>query len=314
MRCNRVLLFATMISLVMLSQVRAGVVFSYTGSLQEYIVPTTGVYYISAAGAEGGHGYAGVAGLGAVLSGEYALTAGTKLEIIVGGQGTPPEIQNSNAEGGGGGGSFVYITGALQPIIVAGGGGGGGVYGELYGGVSGGQITTEGATGLGPNGGAGGTGGNGGSGGTFSQGQNGGGGAGWLSNGTAGVYGFGASGGGGFGPPTFAGGAAGGIVSGGGGFGGGGGAGNSSGGGGGGYSGGGGAGAYGVGGGGGGSYLDASFTNTILTASTHSGNGVVEIRLLSESTPVPEPSTFAVILGTGLVVFSCRRRWTRRTT
>ena len=83
---------------------------------------------------------------------------------------------------------------------------------------------------------------------------------------------------------------------GGGGYGGGGGSGFNGGGGGGGFSGGGGgeAESNGFGGGGGGSYLTSLFTNPILTAGAHSGDGSISINLLPPA--VPEPSTWAMTL------------------
>jgi hypothetical protein len=103
---------------------RADFVFDYTGSLQTYTVSATGTYTITVAGAEGGYAFTGAGtnpGNGAVLAGQISLTAGTVLEILVGGQGGYGSgISNS---GGGGGGSFVYIQNASTPLIVAGGGG-----------------------------------------------------------------------------------------------------------------------------------------------------------------------------------------------
>ena len=83
------------------SGVRADI-YNFTGSLQSYTAQTTGVYHITVSGAQGGLGNAGISGLGASLSGDVTLTAGTVLEIVVGGQG--PIILEANGEGGGGGG------------------------------------------------------------------------------------------------------------------------------------------------------------------------------------------------------------------
>jgi hypothetical protein len=89
------------------------VVFSYTGGIQNYIVPTTGVYDIQAWGAQGGSGTTAsdIGGYGAYLSALFDLTAGTDLEIVVGGAGLTGDFDGTFG-GGGGGGSFVY-TGAI---------------------------------------------------------------------------------------------------------------------------------------------------------------------------------------------------------
>jgi hypothetical protein len=277
--------------------------FSYSGSVVTYKITTTGVYDITAAGAQGGNslsGGSGVGGLGASIGGDVALTAGTQLDIVVGGQGNI----SGNYGGGGGGGSFVYEIGALQPLIVAGGGGGSGWFNN-HGGS--GQTTTSGDNGNGPGDGTqgvGGANGSGGGAGTIND-FNGGGGAGWSSNGGGTASSF--NGGGGFGPTTFAGGAGGPAASPppDGGFGGGGGGGNEGGGGGGGYSGGGGGSGNGnYGGGGGGSYYDPSFTNLSLTAAANSGNGVVTIDLIAATVPLPTP------LAGSLVGFAALFAWT----
>ena len=212
--------------------------YAFTGSAQFVTVATTGEYDIVAFGAQGG-GSAGsgsfsaeAGGLGAEIGGDVELTAGEKLEIIVGGVGGAA----STHPGGGGGGSFVLanVGGTYTPLIIAGGGGGSG--GPAYKAVNGGGGLTSRGNGQGGYGGSG-------------VAVGGAGGAGVKSNGQSGdgIGGFNRTGNyaGGTGPGTS------------GGFGGGG-SGNSSygGGGGGGYSGGfGGNGAHGGGyGGGGGSY------------------------------------------------------------
>ena len=143
--------------------------FSYTGSLQTFTVTTTGVYLLSAAGAQGGKGDTS-GGDGALLSGDFDLTSGTVLDIVVGGQGGSHSLD----AGGGGGGTFIYIKGTNTLLLAAGGGGGGGFD------TSGlpGQTTTSGQNAV--HGGNGGTGGSGGQGGGTS-GAAGGGGEGIIS-------------------------------------------------------------------------------------------------------------------------------------
>ncbi|MEI6882064.1 MAG: glycine-rich protein, partial [Bacteroidota bacterium] len=99
----------------------AGQVTINTQGIQEWIVPTTGLYTILANGAQGG----GNGGLGARMQGQFSLTAGQKLFIVVGQQGNGPA--DGGACGGGGGsyvstGNSTYTTSTA--LIVAGGGGG----------------------------------------------------------------------------------------------------------------------------------------------------------------------------------------------
>ena len=89
-----------------------------TGELQEYIVKRTGTYHIEAAGASGGLGscanvYGISAGQGALLGGDFELTKGDELVILVGQQGSNSSYTNLedyseyNVSGGGGGATFV---------------------------------------------------------------------------------------------------------------------------------------------------------------------------------------------------------------
>lgn len=255
--------------------------FFYTGGFQTYLVPTTGIYTISAWGAQGGNG----GGLGAEMSGDFSLTAGQTISIAVGGMGESPGAYTG---GGGGGGTFITV-GSLALLVA---GGGGGIYGTNP------PQTGASASNSGSSGGLGGT--------TDSNGGAGGGGGGFSSNGGNGADGrFSA---GGFGGSSFGNGLAGGSGSGGngsGGFGGGGGAGGSSGGGGGGgYNGGAGAnsmvGSYaGFGGG----SVDNGIS-LIANSAVRSGDGFAQI------TPqgIPEPSTFALAALGGIALVTIARR------
>lgn len=267
--------------------------FVYTGSVQSFVVTQNGLYDLVAAGAQGG----GInAGLGARVSGRLALTSGTTLYVVVGGQGTDiggPVVK----AGGGGGGTFIYKN-LSTPLVVAGGGSGhaftvAGNNGVV--GTRGGDATCiSGGVSFG---GTGGSDGNGGGGCALGAG----GGGGFLSNGGAGNdSGTGGAGG----PGGFVGGANGG------GFGGGGGARISSisGGGGGGYSGGGGGGGL-QSGGGGGSFLAASATNRFLESPRNLFNGSATIDLFSVTGGVPEPSSWAMLItGFGGIGTMLRRR------
>ena len=93
-------------------------------------MPSTGTYRITAAGSAGGtqfyqSDYPG--GMGASMSGEFSLTQGTVLKILVGQKGEDTRDHNQdNAAPGGGGGSFIWISASNSLLIAAGGGGGGG--------------------------------------------------------------------------------------------------------------------------------------------------------------------------------------------
>ena len=246
--------------------------FNYTGSLQTYTVPV-GVtsIHIDASGAQGGSANitcVGTGGLGARMQGDFSVTPGEVLSILVGEQG-----HTNGQDGGGGGGSFVVRTGNIA-LLVAGGGGGGtnnvNSCGVNLNGINA-SITTSGTNSA--NGTvAGGTLGNGGG----ASGGAGGGGGGFNTNGTAGsgyANGNGKSylngGAGGTGLDNdfggYGGGGAGWFTGG-------------NGGGGGGYSGGGTDGAFPYsGGGGGGSYNQG--TNPINTAGFQAGNGRVIISI-----------------------------------
>jgi hypothetical protein len=142
----------------------ATTVFSYSGKLQTFTVPTTGTYDIVAEGAQGGFSDSeSVPGKGAEVGGEFQLTAGEMLSIVAGGQG-----QQANFSGGGSGGSFVYPATALgQPLLAAGGGGGAGAIVAPGGDGQAGTAGSNAANGLSgaPLGGLGGTNGTGGGGG-----------------------------------------------------------------------------------------------------------------------------------------------------
>jgi collagen type I/II/III/V/XI/XXIV/XXVII alpha len=249
--------------------------FTYQGAvIQTETITTSGTYDIVADGAQGG-GTAG--GNGAEIGGEFVLTAGEVIEIVVGGAGS-----GGGSGSGGGGGTFVIETfdgtnAVHTPLVIAGGGGGAAYTGA---GGAGGTTGTSGTNGYGSGGGIGGSGGNGGAGGGVGGGGGGGysggdGGSG-TSGGSSGTAGAGSNG------STYTGGNGGAP----GGFGGGGGGGYNGGGGGGGF--GGGGGGYGAngstdgsgdGGGGGGGSFDAG-TNQVLVAGENAGNGMVTITML----------------------------------
>jgi len=242
-----------------------------TNGIQFWTVPTTGVYSIEATGAQG---YGPFGGRGARIKGDFSLTAGDVLKIVVGQEGVAFSGAGTNQYGGGGG-SFVTDN-TNTPYVVAGGGGGNWV--TSFNATVDASITTSGNAGVsGAGAAAGGTAGQGG--GSFSSAD---GGGGLLTNGAGTSGGF-----------AFVNGAGGGVaVNGGnGGFGGGGGGSswnNQRCGGGGGYSGGGGA--YhssSTGGnpqGGGGGSFNAG-TNPEAVAGFQLGDGTVTITPLTSPAP-----------------------------
>jgi len=236
---------------------------SFTGTIDTWTVPV-GVTSITieARGAAGASSTSSTVsgGLGAIMIGDFAVTPGQILNVLVGESYT---ISNTN---GGGGGTFV-VDAMNTPLIIAGGGGGSGAGSDSP--DKHGQVANNGGNGSG-GGGTGGTAGNGGNiGASFASGA----GGGFLTNGADGW----AAGSGG--QAYLNGGAGANIGFGIGGFGGGGnGSGNVVGGAGGGYSGGGSAsnsiGGGGVGGGGG-SYNIG--TNQVNTGGVNIGNGLIII-------------------------------------
>lgn len=254
--------------------------------IQSWTVPSSGLYRISALGAKGGNSrsniYSGAAG--AQMVGDFSLTAGAVVKVLVGQIGTDGSGSTYYMGGGGGGGSYVTLNSTL--IIAAGGGGGAGIGDGGANGFNGNPAltTTTGNIANGTNGQANGTPGTNGNGGTAGNWYGGGAGAGYNSDGANMVTGITS-----FGGRSFFNNGIGGTggsfnsnLGGNGGFGGGGGAGFG-GAGGGGYSGGapgthGGA-SNATGGGGGGSYNSgANQTNTVGVGT---GNGLVIFTKLS---------------------------------
>jgi hypothetical protein len=100
---------------------------SYSGVIQTESVQSSGLYDITAFGAEGGSGNGKSGGDGAEIGGDIRLMAGEVLKIAVGGEGGNAGTSEAGAEyGGGGGGTFVVLdnSGSYTPLVIAGGGGG----------------------------------------------------------------------------------------------------------------------------------------------------------------------------------------------
>ena len=258
--------------------------FNISTGIQLWTVPVTGTYTIEAFGAQGGSSGSRIGGKGVRMSGNFALTQGEIIRILVGQQGqTGGHSQNtSQFVSAGGGGTFVVrtpynTTGSI--LVIEGGGGGSAENSWTVSDGRGGLTTTDGNSGQG--GVSGGTAGAGGGGGDSSG--SGPGGAGFSGNGLVDTLYGNVSG---ENSKSFINGAAGGRNSRGwsgpeiyGGFGGGGGGGGLSAGGGGGYSGGGG-GSWSSqqAGGGGGSYNSGTSQSNQVDSRT--GNGQVTITLV----------------------------------
>ena len=94
-----------------------------TRGVQEWTVPATGIYTIEAWGAAGTNSSDQPAGYGARMKGDFSLTQGTVLKIIVG---QMPQL--SGYDGAGGGGTFVVKSSNNYTdndvLVIAGGGGG----------------------------------------------------------------------------------------------------------------------------------------------------------------------------------------------
>ncbi len=109
---------ASLLAIVLGSADANAVDFGTPGSVQ-YVIPSTGYYDFTVAGAQGGPSAVSApfpsdnsGGAGAVVGGELFLDAGDKLDIVVGGGGADGQVGNGYG-GSGGGGSFVFSGGLL---------------------------------------------------------------------------------------------------------------------------------------------------------------------------------------------------------
>jgi hypothetical protein len=98
-----------------------------SSGIQQWTVPVTCTYRITARGANGG-GQGSTStlrgGYGASIQGLFTLTQGNVLYIAVGQQGTANNYSGSNWSASGGGGSFVVNNTTNSILVIAGGGGG----------------------------------------------------------------------------------------------------------------------------------------------------------------------------------------------
>ena len=194
--------------------------------IQYWTVPVTGTYTIEAYGAKGGDAHSDTPGFGARIRGDFTLTQGEIIRIVIGQIGLNQTSASSGSNyysGGGGGGTFVIkspYNNTASILVIAGGGGGSGYSSinephkqgrtETSGGIArsnttratngaGGYISSQdhvdaggggGFSGNGQNGRYGSTGGQ-----SFTNGAVGGTGGAWQSGGNQGEGGFGGGGG-----------------------------------------------------------------------------------------------------------------------
>ena len=103
--------------------------FNTSTGVQQWTVPTTGNYQITANGSRGSvHFTVGSGGSGSQIIGTFPLVISGILQIIVGQIGTDTYGNTGNGGGGGGGGTFVASGTSLgtSTLLIAAGGGGGG--------------------------------------------------------------------------------------------------------------------------------------------------------------------------------------------
>lgn len=97
--------------------------FTYTGSVQSYTVPDTGIYILTAYGAQGGSYGTYKGGYGGSINARVWLTKGEKITYTIGGQ----NGYNGGGTGsvyGNGGGATTVVSDRQGTLLIAGGGGG----------------------------------------------------------------------------------------------------------------------------------------------------------------------------------------------
>lgn len=98
-----------------------------TTGIQQWVVPQTATYRIQTTGAAGGRACDNpIWGYGASMRGDFSLTAGQVVNILVGQGGIGASNNGTSMAAGGGGGTAVWLQSSnTEPLIVAGGGAGG---------------------------------------------------------------------------------------------------------------------------------------------------------------------------------------------
>lgn len=127
--------------------------FAFSGGKETWTVPYTGIYNLSAGGAQGGSYGSRQGGLGGSVYGRFWLQKGELLTVTAGGK-NGYNGGGSAAMYGNGGGCTILSSSRKGDLLIAGGGGGASVLGD---GLAGGSVASVLATGIqGQNGGAGG--------------------------------------------------------------------------------------------------------------------------------------------------------------
>jgi hypothetical protein len=155
-RSTQILLGSIATSVVFFPIAAQAVTFNFTGRIDNFTVPTTGIYRITAFGAQGGSigtDTLSTGGLGSKTAANFKLVANDSVNIFVGGSGSSG---SGSGGSGGGGGSFALTQNPFTPLLAAGGGGGAGS-GSGFGGGGGTGQGSVGRDGTGSGGGKGGS-------------------------------------------------------------------------------------------------------------------------------------------------------------
>jgi hypothetical protein len=119
-----------------------------TQGIQEWTVPATTTYTIDAYGANGGGASGYLGGLGARIKGDFDLTAGDVIKIVIGQTGLAV-TSSGNSGAGGGGGTYVMkstYNNDASVLVIAGGGGGGANFQASQSSIYQGQSGTSGGS------------------------------------------------------------------------------------------------------------------------------------------------------------------------
>ncbi len=96
--------------------------------IQNWTVPETAIYRVTAAGAKGGNSPSVnlTGGLGAIIVTDLSFSQGQILSIVVGQSGSNRSTVSTFNGGSGGGGTFIYDSSSITYYVAVGGGGGAG--------------------------------------------------------------------------------------------------------------------------------------------------------------------------------------------
>lgn len=104
----------------------AGQVVVQTRGIQQWTVPATDTYSVTAAGASGGYVTGKIGGRGRVITAQIYLTQGQIIKILIGQEGGRSAFSTGGGgAAGGGGGTFIVDSATSSALLIVGGGGGG---------------------------------------------------------------------------------------------------------------------------------------------------------------------------------------------